>query len=192
MTETQPNALTQEAVASAGVSREEADAGVLGKLGIDGTLFIAQLINFSIVAFVLWRWVFKPVVAKLDERTARVERGLRDADEANARLLHAEHEEADRIRDAEKRSVELLEETKRKGEAIKQEKVREAKNDVEKIVSDARLTIQNEKQQAYDALQKEIASLVIAATEKVVRNLGPKDRKRLVEDALGKLNENNV
>ena len=36
--------------------------------GISVPFILAQILNFSVVAFVLWKFAFKPVLATLDER----------------------------------------------------------------------------------------------------------------------------
>ena len=52
-------------------------AGVLGKLGVDWRLLIAQFVNFSGVALAVWRWVYRPLLKTMDERAAKIERGLK-------------------------------------------------------------------------------------------------------------------
>ncbi|MBX4188293.1 MAG: hypothetical protein KW793_04140, partial [Candidatus Doudnabacteria bacterium] len=44
-----------QSAAEAGAHKNS--SGVLGTLGINWKLFLAQLINFSIVLFVFWKWV---------------------------------------------------------------------------------------------------------------------------------------
>src|SRR5262245_53133970 len=68
-----------QAETSQEAGKEESEGGVLGMLGINWKLFIAQLINFGIVLFVLWKWVFKPVSSGLEARTTRIEKSLQDA-----------------------------------------------------------------------------------------------------------------
>src|SRR5262245_33785531 len=57
-------------------------AGPLGALGVEWNLFAAQLLNFAIVFYVMHRFVYKPLLKLLDERTAKIEQGLADADAA--------------------------------------------------------------------------------------------------------------
>ncbi len=47
--------------------------------GINLKSFLAQLVNFAIVLFVLWKWVFRPVAQGLADRTAKIEKSLDDA-----------------------------------------------------------------------------------------------------------------
>jgi len=187
-------AVTQETqtVSQSTESAHVAENDVLGTLGIDGTLFIAQLVNFTIVAFVLWRWVFKPVVKKLDERTSSVEKGLKDAEEAQKRLENAEKEERTRVATAERKAQSILVETQKLAETMKAEKLAETKAEMDKAVEAARALIKNERKETYDALRKDIAGLIIVATEKVVRGLDPEARQRLVTEALNEFEKNDV
>ncbi|MCR4278563.1 MAG: F0F1 ATP synthase subunit B [bacterium] len=167
-------------------------SGVLGTFGIEGGRLAGQAMNFIIVAVVLWIFVFKPVIAKLDERTKIVENGLHDAEEAQKRLQNAEKEEGSRLAEADRAVLATIDEAKKKADEIKHAKVEETKKEIEKIVQDARVTIQSERAQAYDALRKEIAVLVTSATEKVVRGLDPETKKKLITEAIADLEEKNV
>ena len=44
------------------------DGGVAASLGINGTLFVFQLINFAIVASIIWFLILKPLTKKMTER----------------------------------------------------------------------------------------------------------------------------
>ena len=46
--------------------------GGLGTLGINGKIFLAQLVNFVLVLIVLWRWAFTPIVKILDKRRDQI------------------------------------------------------------------------------------------------------------------------
>ena len=48
---------------------------LLSSLGIDLRLFLAQLINFSILLFVLFKFAYKPILNMMDERTEKIEKG---------------------------------------------------------------------------------------------------------------------
>ena len=45
---------------------------LLQDLGVDGPKLIAQLINFAIVLFVLWRFAYKPVLEMLENRRQKI------------------------------------------------------------------------------------------------------------------------
>src|SRR5476649_87408 len=62
--------------------------------GISWPFFLAQVVNFSLVAFILWKFAFKPVLATLDERQKKIADGLRYADEMKAKLEATQQESA--------------------------------------------------------------------------------------------------
>jgi F-type H+-transporting ATPase subunit b len=46
----------------------ETEGNLLGQFGIEGPFLLSQIISFCVVAFVLYRFAFKPVLATIDER----------------------------------------------------------------------------------------------------------------------------
>ena len=62
------------------------DAGVLASLGINGQLFVFQLINFAIVVLVLWFLILKPLSKKLEERKKLIDDSLDKAKEIETNL----------------------------------------------------------------------------------------------------------
>ncbi|MCX6778657.1 MAG: ATP synthase F0 subunit B, partial [Candidatus Magasanikbacteria bacterium] len=54
----------------------EQSGGVLGSLGINGQLFVFQLINFILVAAILWFLILKPLTKKMAERKKIIDESL--------------------------------------------------------------------------------------------------------------------
>jgi len=69
---------------AAQLANEVAKESLLGTFGINWKLLIAQLINFSVVLFVMWKWVYTPLLKLIEDRQKKIEQGIRDA-EASAR-----------------------------------------------------------------------------------------------------------
>ena len=68
-------------------------AELAGKFGIDGKLIFAQAINFIVVAFLLWKFAFKPVmglVTMVSELVVRA--GLEEVLAASFDWLPAPHQ----------------------------------------------------------------------------------------------------
>ncbi len=85
---------------AAEVANEAAQAGPVQLFGLNWKLFLAQLINFSVVLFVLWKWVFRPVAKGLADRTTKIENSL-----AEAERIAAERETFDSWKDKEMAQV---------------------------------------------------------------------------------------
>src|SRR6187399_2535495 len=74
-----------------------ADTGrqVAEQFGLDWPHFIAQCISFGIVAFLLHRFAYKPVLKVLEERRQRIAEGLKNAEQIKQQLAEAEQRHAD-------------------------------------------------------------------------------------------------
>ena len=73
-------------LAAAAPSAEGGVAGIMHEFGVEWPFFIAQVVSFSVVAFLLYKFAFKPVLATIDERQSKIEDGLNYADEMKAKL----------------------------------------------------------------------------------------------------------
>jgi F-type H+-transporting ATPase subunit b len=159
--------------------------GVLSLLGINWKLFIAQLINFSIIVFVLWRWVFRPVTAALTARTKKIEESLEQAkkiqEEKDALV---EHKRQELIRSQEEYEKIVAEAQSQAGKQ-KQEILAEAGVQSEKMIKAAESRIASEREKMLFEVKEELAGLVIEATEKVIaQKLDPKKDMQLIKESL--------
>ena len=57
---------------------------------MDWPHFIAQCISFAIVAFLLHRYAYKPILAVLEERKKRIQEGLENAEKIKQELANAQ------------------------------------------------------------------------------------------------------
>ncbi|MBA2434094.1 MAG: ATP synthase F0 subunit B, partial [Chthoniobacterales bacterium] len=58
--------------------------------GWDLRLFLSQVVSFIIVAMVLKRFAYKPILAVLEERRQRIAEGLLNADKIKQQLAESE------------------------------------------------------------------------------------------------------
>ncbi len=169
------------------------EAGVLGTLGIHTPLFIAQLINVTIVLLILRAFVFKPLVKMLEERRQKIETGVAHAEEADRRLATAKDEEASMRAKAKANAREIVDEARAKGETERAERVAQASKDIDAQVADAKEKIAAERQEAAEAVRREMAGLVLAATKKMsAGDIDDATHTREIERALTELESANA
>ncbi|MBI4280640.1 F0F1 ATP synthase subunit B [Candidatus Uhrbacteria bacterium] len=163
----------------------EATGGVLGTLGINGKLFLAQLFNFAIVMLVVWRWVWRPVMRLLEERSKKIEKSLAQAAAIEKEMAGLETKRQAMLVETEKKAEAVLKETEAIAEARRQEALVKSRQEVEKILREGVRALETEKKQMVARAKTEVADLVIAATEKVLaETLSEKREQALVERAL--------
>lgn len=157
-------------------------------LGLDLKIFIAQLINFSVLIFVLWRFAYQPVFKILEERRLKIAKGLADSDEAEKRLTQAEEEKKAIIANARKEANEIIEESKKKAELRYQEIVDKAKTDLKLVINDEKEKIQVERNYAIKEIKKEAAQMISAALMKILpEKVDEKSDSEMIKKALQEL-----
>jgi F-type H+-transporting ATPase subunit b len=138
------------------------------KFGIDPLLLLAQLINFGIVLFVLWKFAYKPVLKVLHERQAKVAKSIADAKAVEQKLAEAEALKQEKLREAQAQARTVVEEAVAEGERYRQQRLVEVDTEMQTMRVQAQAEIVAERAQAIAGAQAELADLVVAATQKVI------------------------
>jgi F-type H+-transporting ATPase subunit b len=158
---------------------------LLTKLGIDWKLLIAQIVNFLVLLFILWKFAYGPVLAMLEKRQKKIEQGLKDADEAHKKLAESEEKQKEILRKARTEAKDIVEKAHQQAEKAKSEIAAESKVQAEKIITTAKMEIEQEKQKTIAEIKSEIGGIVIAATEKIIdEKIDGKKDKDLIEKAI--------
>ena len=159
---------------------------LITKLGIDGKILLAQIINFAILLFILWKFVYRPVLDLLEKRSKKIEKGMHDAEEAEKRLMQADKMKDEKIGQAEREVGKLIEGARKDAETMKKELLTQAQAQSEDLLKRARLQMNEEKDRMMSDVKKEVTSIVVQATGRLLqREFSQTDQKRLL-DAISK------
>lgn len=145
-------------------------AELFEKLGINWTLFVAQLVNFLLLFFILKRFLFKPVQTLLVKRRTDAEKIL--VDQKN--ILHEQHEikmlSEKVLQQAQKDAQDLL----AKAEAIAEQNgaklMTEARAQIEQLQHQHEKKMAQEIEVARQSLAKETVSLALLMVAKVMKD----------------------
>jgi F-type H+-transporting ATPase subunit b len=144
-----------------------------------------QVINFLLLLYILNRLLFKPLLARMDERSAKISKGLEDAEVAarDRELARAEREAA--VSEARKEAAALLANANKIATDTRDEILAKAREDAEKVTERAREEIIAEKEKAMAELRSQVADLALDAAGKLVRSdMNATTQRRLVEEFL--------
>ncbi len=170
------------------VATEATASGPVALFGLDFKLFIAQLFNFLIVLFVLWRWVFTPLTKKLSERTAKIENSLKNAENIEERIKETDAQRAATLSQARDQAASIITSAQKAAEQTKDQILTEAKKSGEKLIEQAKAEIDSQKEKSLAAIREEAANLVVTATERIIRQkLDAKADHQLIKDSLKQL-----
>ncbi len=157
---------------------------VLAKLGVDGKLLLAQAINFAVLFWVLRRFAYQPMLDFLEKRSAKIEKGLADAEAARKKLEDVAAKEKNVLTEARNEARAIIaaaEESAKKRDA---ERMTETEARVKRFLEEAETKIAEEKDKALQGAKAEIATLVTLSVEKILKEkIDSKKDHELIEKA---------
>ncbi len=150
-------------------AEEAASGGVAGTLGLNLQYFIGQLITFSIVLLILWKFVFTPVAKKLTERTEKIEKAMSDANSITREKAEFEAWKNQQMSSARQSAAAIVAQAQTDANKVKDQTLIITKNDQEKLIAQARSQMETEKSKMMQEAKSEIADVVTMATEKILK-----------------------
>ena len=147
-------------------------------------VFIAAA-NFVVFIALIWTFAFKPISKMLADRKARIEEGLKDAEQARRDRESAEAERVSALQEARRESQEILARAQKVAQEARDADIAATKAELERMRERAAADIEAEKQRAISELRAEVADLALRAAGRVVGETMTSEReKRLVEQFL--------
>jgi F-type H+-transporting ATPase subunit b len=151
-------------------------------------LMIWTLLAFGVTMLILWKLAFPKIGEALDRRQRAIEESIDTAErtKTEAEQLLAEYRE--RLHEARVQAEEIVARARKAGENVEAESKVDAQRQREELMEQTKRDIAAETRRAIQEIRKEVADLTVLATEKVTRKtLTEDDQRRLVEEALGEL-----
>jgi F-type H+-transporting ATPase subunit b len=151
-------------------------------------LFFSQVISFVIVALLLRRFAYKPILNVLEERRRRIEEGQLNAEKIKRQLDEAEKRYSEILAKANAEAQKMIDEARESSAHLAERKQQEAIAAAEQIIAKAREASAIEHERTMDSLKQELGRLVVDTTAKVTgKVLTPEDQQRLQEEAMSQL-----
>jgi F-type H+-transporting ATPase subunit b len=154
--------------------------GTLGKFGLDPILFAAQVVNFLIIAWILNRFLIRPLMANMKARREKIAEGLEDAEKARAALENAAKERDKVLQDASAEAFRLLQNARDEAERLRAAALERAGADAERLIQEARGVLALERQDMEKAVQNLSLELSGKILENVVEGLFSDEEKRRI------------
>ena len=138
------------------------------KLGINPIFLLSQIVNFAVLAFLLNRFGYKPILNALDRRRERIEKGLEDARMAEEARANAESERQRILDQARTEAQGIVAEANQRGESQAGKIVEEAQGQAQTILEEARTQAQVERDRMLGEMRGQISALAIAAANHLI------------------------
>jgi F-type H+-transporting ATPase subunit b len=129
---------------------------------------IGQAIAFFIFVVFCMKYVWPPIMAALQERQKNIADGLAASDRAARDLELAQEKSAQELREAKQQAAGLIEQANKRAAQIVEASKDDARKEGQKLIEQAKAEIEQERNQARDALRAEIAAIAVAGAEKIL------------------------
>jgi len=147
-----------------------------------GTIFWT-VVTIVILAFLLGRFAWKPLLQVLEERERTVRESLEEAQRARTEAEETLRRNQEMLAQARRETAAVIEQGRREAESLKGEIVTRARQESLDLIEQGRRQIQHEQKAAIEALRTQVADRAIQAAERLIsRSLDDKKQRDLVEE----------
>lgn len=158
-----------------------------GLISLDRSLII-QGVNFLILLFLLQKVLYKPLLAKMSERTDAIRKSLEEAQHARAEATKQQQENVERLRAAHAEAAAIRAAALKEAAEEQRKLVEAARGEAARLVESARAQMETDIRRAREELRREVSDLAIEVAEKLIRkSLDDADHRRIVAEAVSQL-----
>lgn len=155
------------------------------KLGINGTWLLAQLVNFGLLLFILWRFAYTPVLKLLNDRQQKIQASLDYAEQVKRDAAEQQKEFEQKLEATRREVQSATAAAAQAGEKEREVILVQARDEARKLVEQARGQIEYERKQMLSELRDEVVRLSMLTAQKVVgQSLDENAHRRLVSEFL--------
>ena len=147
------------------------------------TTFAFTILNIVVLFVVLRALLFKPVTKHMDKRTQKIEEALKVAEESKEMVQKMQAEYDQKIKEAKDEGQKVIEMYKTMAEKEYNSIIESAQKEADRMVEEAKAELQVEKEQLVTSIKGEISDLVLATSEKVLKkNIDDDTNRKLISD----------
>jgi F-type H+-transporting ATPase subunit b len=158
-------------------------AQIARTFGVDWPHLGAQIISFSIVCAVLYKFSYRRILEMLEQRRQQIALGIANAERIKAELDKTESQRQEVLTQAHTQGAKFIEEAHAAAARVQQEETAKAVAAAEQIMKKAQEAAAQDHDRMLAELKREIGNLVVQATATVTgKILTADDQRRLAEE----------
>ncbi|MBM3404488.1 MAG: F0F1 ATP synthase subunit B [Bacteroidetes bacterium] len=150
-------------------------------------------LSFLALLFILKKFAWKPILKALKEREVSIHEALKAADRAKAEMEKMQLDNEALLREAKNERDKILADARKVREVIIEEARQRASEEGNRIIQNARESIEYEKMAAMTGLKNELAQMSIEISEKVIRRelADKKNQQEYIRQLLSQIDQTN-
>ncbi|MGC1516411.1 MAG: F0F1 ATP synthase subunit B [Maribacter sp.] len=142
-------------------------------------LFVVQTILLIALIALLVKFAWKPILNSLNERESGIQDALASAEKARAEMQNLQADNEKMLQEARSEREAMLKEAREIREKMISDSKELAKTEGDKMLKQAQVAIESEKQAAVADIKSQVAELSIAIAEKVLKEELSSNEKQL-------------
>lgn len=135
-------------------------------------------LTFIILMFILTKFIWKPIMAAVNKREDNIQEALDMAKKTKAEMEKLQTQNANLLKEARVERDEMIKEAKITSDNMINSSKNKAKEEADKIVENARVSIEAEKNAAVAELKNQVATIALEIAEKIIRQELSTDEKQ--------------
>ena len=158
---------------------------------VPNATFIAEVIAFAIIIWVLAKYVIPPINAAMTARQEAIRKQFADLEEAEGDARKAEADYKEQLNNAKHEAARIREEAREQGAQIVQDARDKAQTEADRIIEHAHTQIEADRKAAFASLRRDVGSLATTLAGRIVGESMDDDERqgRVVERFLADLEE---
>ncbi|OGD63724.1 hypothetical protein A2160_03530 [Candidatus Beckwithbacteria bacterium RBG_13_42_9] len=162
----------------------------LGALGLNPIYIIGQIIDFAVLFFVLQKFLYQPVLKKLEERAKQNKKGLEASEKLIKQQEQWEIEQKKLLQNVQAKTAELIAQGQEQAKQEKEKILVEAHQEAQMAAQSEYAKVEQKLKEQEKSLQEKIGQLVTATTRKLLSEyLDPKTQEIILKKQLKKLDQ---
>jgi F-type H+-transporting ATPase subunit b len=156
-------------------------------VNLNATLLV-EMVAFCLFVFITMKWIWPILGNKMAEREKTIADGLAAGERGKQELAKAHDEAGTVLREARTKATDAVNTANQQASHILEEARKESQAERQRQVEAAKAEIQQELNRAKTALRAEVASVAVAAAERIIaREIDPKAHKALLDELAGQI-----
>ena len=151
---------------------------------------VSQAVSFLVLLWLLKRFAWKPLLAVLDQRRARIEEEFRKIAQSKTEIARLQEEYGQRLAKIEDEARTKIQQAILEGKRIAIEVQEQARAQAQGVMTKAKETVELELAKAKVTLRDQVAAMTMEAVERVLQQkLDAKTDRHVVDTVLDELEQ---
>ncbi|WP_107039542.1 F0F1 ATP synthase subunit B [Brumimicrobium mesophilum] len=144
-------------------------------------------LTFIILMFILTKFIWKPIMAAVNNREDNIQEALDMAKKTKAEMEKLKTQNANLLKEARIERDEMIKEAKITSDGMIESAKSKSKVEADKIVENARVSIEAEKNAAVAELKNQVATIALEIAEKILReDLSSNEKQKQLAESFAK------